>query len=61
MWVRIGIISGIIASVLMVVLKDNYTTYLLWIVGGEMVFLCISAFLVDLALKNGFDENGKRL
>ena len=31
---------------------------LLWLIGGQMVFLCISAFLVDALLKNTFDENG---
>ena len=34
----------------------------LWIrLAGQMVFFCLSAFLVDLLLKNGFDEHGNKL
>lgn len=59
LWVRIGLLTGILAAVLMIVLKDNYRGYMLWIIGAEMVFLCLSAILVDALLKNAFDEDGK--
>ena len=61
LWMRLGVLSGILSAVLMVVFRDHYSDFVLWLIGGQMVFLCISAFLVDTALKNGFDEDGKPL
>lgn len=58
LWIRIGVILGVIATVLMVVFKESYAKFLLWLIGGQMVFFCISAFLVDTLLKNLFDEDG---
>ncbi len=60
-WVRLGVILTVLASVLMVIFADHYASFILWLIGGEMVFLCISVFLVDTALKNGFDEDGHKL
>ena len=39
-------------------LRESASSFVLWLIGGQMVFLCISAFLVDALLKNTFDENG---
>ena len=30
----------------------------LWLIGGQMIFLCLSAFLVDGLLKANFNEDG---
>ena len=48
----------LMAAVLMVVFRESASSFVLWLIGGQMVFLCISAFLVDALLKNTFDENG---
>lgn len=61
LWIRLGILLSVVSAVLMVILRASYQSFVLWIIGGEMVFLCISAFLVDTALKNGFDEKGKNI
>ena len=59
LWIRLGVILSVVSVVLIVVLKESYQTFVLWIIGAQMLFLCVSAFLVDTALKNGFDENGE--
>lgn len=59
LWTRLGILLSIVSVVLIIVLKANYQTFVLWVIGAQMVFLCISAFLVDAALKNSFDEDGE--
>jgi len=33
-------------------------TLFLWLIGGQMIFLCLSAFLVDGLLKANFNEDG---
>ena len=48
LWLRIGLLLSILSA----------SSFVLWLIGGQMVFLCISAFLVDALLKNTFDENG---
>ena len=61
LWIRLGVLLGLVSGGMMVYFKENYSSLVLWVVGGEMVFLCISAFLVDTALKHGFDENGNKI
>ena len=53
-----GLLLSILSAVLMVVFRESASSFVLWLIGGQMVFLCISAFLVDALLKNTFDENG---
>lgn len=60
LWIRLGVLLAVISAGLMVVLKADYTVFFLWIIGGQMVFLCISAFLVESLLKATFDEDGNR-
>lgn len=60
LWIRLGVLLAGVSAVLMVLLKESYTVFFLWIIGGQMVFLCISAFLVESLLKASFDEDGKR-
>lgn len=61
LWLRMGLILAVVTGVLMVVLKKHYMSLVLWVIGGQMVFFCISAFLVDMLLKSLFDEKGNRL
>lgn len=58
LWLRIGLLLSILSAVLMIVFRESASSFVLWLIGGQMVFLCISAFLVDALLKNTFDENG---
>lgn len=60
LWVRIGIIAMSITVFLMVYLKDIYGSLLLWILAGQMIFLCATVFFVDALMKAIFDENGNR-
>lgn len=58
LWIRLGIILSVFTVVLIRFwVKDSFTL-LLWIMAGQMVFLCISAFFVDTLLKAAFDEDG---
>lgn len=61
LWVRIGLILSVVSILLMVFLKAHYTSFALWLIGGQMVLLCVSAFLVDSLLKAAFDEEGRRI
>lgn len=61
LWLRIGLFTGVLAAVLMLVLKSSYQSWVLWMIGGEMVLFCLSAVLVDSLLKSAFDEDGKPL
>lgn len=61
LWTRIGLILGVLSAVLMWVFRDKYASFILWLVGGQMVFFCVSAFLVDALLKSTFDEDGNYL
>lgn len=61
LWVRIGLILLVVSVILLVVFPDNRKDYFLWLIGGQMVLFCISAFLVDTLLKNSFDEHGNPL
>ena len=61
LWIRIGLILLIVSILLLVVFPENRKDYFLWLIGGQMVLFCISAFLVDTLLKTFFDETGKPL
>lgn len=61
LWIRIGLILSVVTAVVMVVFRAQYTSFVLWLIGGQMAFLCVTVFLVDTALKVSFDEAGKRL
>ena len=61
LWVRIGFMLLIVSLLLLFVFPDNRKDYFLWLIGGQMVLFCVSAFLVDALLKSSFDEQGKPL
>lgn len=58
LWSRYGAIMVVIASVLMYFLKNSYQKFILWILVGEMLMMCITIFMMDIFIKNLFDENG---
>lgn len=61
LWTRYGVILGVLSAVLMVVCKKSYHKFLLWLLGGQMLMLCITIFMMELLIKNLFDENGVRI
>lgn len=61
LWVRIGLMLTVLTAVLMVMFRDSASRFFLWLIAGQMAFLCISAFLVDGTLKASFDQEGKPL
>ena len=61
LWIRIGVILSIITIILMVALKDSYELFILWLIGGQMIFLCGSVFFVDSIMKVVFDEDGNNV
>ena len=58
LWTRIGAILLVITVVLLSLFSDSAADFVLWLIGGQMVLFCLSAFLVDLLLKNTFHEDG---
>ena len=56
LWVRMGVILGAAAGAAMYFLRDqDYQTFLIWILAGEMALFCASAMLVDALLKAKFE------
>ena len=55
LWIRIGLILSIVSAFLMVMWRDIYLDVFLWIIGGQMLLLCISAFLIEGLLKTTFE------
>ena len=52
-----GVILTAAAGIAMYLLRDqDYQTFLIWILAGEMALFCVSAFLVDALLKANFGE-----
>lgn len=54
LWMRIGVAGGIASAFLMVLFKENYTSFWMWLIVGQMALFCMSVFLVDLLLKSQF-------
>ena len=59
MWMRTGIVSGGASAFLMVLFRENYSAFWMWLIVGQMVLFCVSVFMIDLLLKNTFSEDKK--
>lgn len=59
LWMRTGIISGGASAFLMVLFKENYSAFWMWLIVGQMVLFCVSVFMIDLLLKNTFSEDNR--
>ncbi len=57
LWLRIGIITGGASAILMLLFKENYSSFWLWLIVGQMALFCVSVFMIDLLLKNIFSDN----
>lgn len=55
LWTRIGIAGGGASAILMVLFKENYSAFWMWLIVGQMALFCVSVFMIDLLLKNTFD------
>ena len=61
LWVRYGVIGGAISAAGMIFLKNYYQNFWLWLIGAQMLLLCITIIMIDYLTKNLFDENGERV
>ena len=61
LWTRYGAILAVLCGGAMVFLKAKYQTYVLWLLCGEMLVLCVTIFMMELLIKNLYDENGRRI
>ena len=61
LWTRTGLVSGAASAFLMVLFKENYPAFWMWLIAGQMALFCVSVFMIDLLLKNTFsDENNEK-
>lgn len=56
LWIRIGFLLTVVSCVLMIIWCENYMSFFLWLIGGQMVFVCLSAFLVEGLLRTTFES-----
>lgn len=57
LWMRIGIVGGAVSAVLMVLFKENYPAFWLWLIVGQMALFCVSVFMIELLLKNTYSKD----
>lgn len=56
LWIRVGLILTVLSAFLMVMWRENYLDFFLWIIGGQMFLLCITALLIESLLKATFES-----
>ncbi len=61
LWVRVGISTLVLTLILMRVFADSYSSFVLWLLLGQMVFFCGCVFFVDSIMKAVFDKDGNRV
>ena len=61
LWTRYGAILAVLCGAAMYFLRAKYQTYVLWLLCGEMLVLCVTIFMMELLIKNLYDENGRRI
>ena len=61
LWTRYGAILAVLCGTAMYFLRAKYQTYVLWLLCGEMLVLCVTIFMMELLIKNLYDENGRRI
>lgn len=61
LWTRTGLVSGAASALLMVLFRESYSAFWMWLIAGQMALFCVSVFMIDLLLKNTFsDENNEK-
>ena len=58
LWVRLGLALTVVSAGAAYFGRSLLGSLFLWLIGGQMIFLCLSAFLVDGLLKANFNEDG---
>ena len=61
LWARFGLIFLVITVVLLVVFAESYQKFILWLLCAQALILCVTVFMIEIFLKNLFDENGTRI
>lgn len=61
LWLRFGLILLVISVLLMKFLAGSYQKFILWLLCGQMLVMCITVFMIEILVKNLFDENGVRI
>lgn len=61
LWTRYGVILAVLCGAAMYFLRAKYQTYVLWLLCGQMLVLCVTIFMMELLIKNLYDENGQRI
>ena len=59
--VTVRMILAVLCGAAMYFLREKYQTYVLWLLCGEMLVLCVTIFMMELLIKNLYDENGQRI
>ena len=59
LWVRIGLISGVVSGVLIALFSEHHADFWMWLIVGQMALFCVSVFMVDLLLKTQFEKDKK--
>ena len=61
LWYRFGFFALVISVVLLLVFKNSYQKFVLWLFFAQGAVMCGSIFMIELFLKNLFDEDGNRI
>ena len=61
LWYRFGFFALVISAALLLVFKSNYQKFILWLFFAQGAVMCGSIFMIEMFLKNLFDENGHRI
>ena len=61
LWARYGVIFGVLTALAMIFLKNYYQNFWLWVMGAQMLMMCITVFMIDILCKNLYDEDGVRI
>ncbi len=59
LWARIGLISGAASAVVMALFREDRAAVWVWLIVGQMALFCVSVLLVELLLKNTFEDNNQ--
>lgn len=59
LWGRFGAILLVLSIILLLVFKEYYQKFILWLLVGQMVIFCITVFMIEILTKSLYDENGE--
>jgi len=59
LWLRTGLTGGAASAALMILFKEDYVSFWVWLIVGQMALFCVSVLMVELLLKSTFDGENK--